>query len=308
MCTHPKIPEERISPYAPWRKPEITQTGRCWHLTPLLWTCPVVLLIKHQQSYSWYHFRRRHTYEKLDVAGFYLRYCGTGRPVFETTASILREDHTSRNVRHGNVVTLNLSNRDVLRYKQECRRSSTALSILVCRYTKLPKKVMVVVVVVVIVDKSIWAALNSLPQKIKFSPRCFLRFDFFMAEHFVRFVLLYDNAQVWRSMPSFFGWNCTVRADSGDRGRILQGKLVTYPTASCHDEYRPSYFGFNFGPCVSRYNVYTRGVELPRTLGIIYLFIYLFLMNATKQIRSQYPRYILWSSTCLLCRRTANLF
>jgi len=31
-------------------------------------------------------------------------------------------------------------------------------------------------------------------------------------------------------------------------------------------------------------------------------------MNVTKQIRSQYPRYILWSGTCLLCSRTANLF
>ena len=106
----------------------------------------------------------------------------------------------------------------------------------------------------------------------------------------------------------FFGWNCTVRFDSGDRGRILQGKLVNYSIASSHDAYRPSHFGFNVGPCVSRYNVYTRGVELPRTLGIIYLFIYLFLMNVTKQIRSHYPRYILWSSTCLLCWRTANLF
>lgn len=135
--------------------------------------------------------------------------------------------------------------------------------------------------------------MNSVPQKIKFSPRCYLSFDFFVAELFVRFVLHYDTVQVWRWMPSFFGWNCTVRVDSGDRGRILQGKLVTYPIASYHDVYRPSYFGFNFGPYVSRFNVYTRGVELPRTLGIIYLFIYLFLMNVTKQIRSHYPRYIL---------------
>jgi hypothetical protein len=144
-------------------------------------------------------------------------------------------------------------------------------------------------------------------KKIKISPRCFLRFDFFIFERFVRFVLLYDNYK-YGGQCHLFLVETVPSVLILETGRILQGKLVTYPTASCHDEYRPSYFGFNFGPCVSRYNVYTRGVELPRTLGITYLFIYLFLMNATKQIRSQYPRYILWSSTCPLFWRTVKLF
>ena len=45
--------------------------------------------------------------------------------------------------------------------------------------------------------------MNSVRQKIKFSPRCYSRFDFFMAERLVLFVLHYDNVQVWRWMPSF---------------------------------------------------------------------------------------------------------